>query len=123
MGCKTKINRDLISKMCEHIEDGDTKTRACIVCGISQDTLYSWLKKADKEKGLFKELKEGIAKAEASFIQKHIKIVSDAGKSDWKASAWLLERKVKDEFGKALDITSKGESITGFNVSVKEDAN
>lgn len=55
--------------------------------------------------------KASMEKAAATSYMRHLGNVCQAGDSDWKASAWLLERQHRDEFGKKEEIENKGEVI------------
>lgn len=71
--------------------------------GIHRDTLYSWL--ADDE-----VLSDRITALRTRPILKARQTIINSI-SDPNHAKWYLEKKKKTEFGNALDITSKGESI------------
>ena len=53
-----------------------------------------------RPKPLVSDVDSAVKKAEANAIVAHIKNISDASKSNWTASAWFLERKYPELFGK-----------------------
>jgi transposase len=89
-----KLTRKRINQISKAIEKGCTYKLAAASVGISESTLYNWLSEGRKKgTGLHKELLEAIKKAEnlrAEFLLS--KIIEHSDK-DWKACAWLLERR------------------------------
>ncbi len=61
------------------------------MAGVSESSYYSWLNK-------YPEFSEAIKKATIQFKRVHLsKIAAD---ESWQASAWILERRFPDEYGK-----------------------
>ena len=79
------------------VSQGLTNKDACIAVGISEASLYNKLNSEKKED---LEFFESLKKAHIRFKTRHVKNIADAGSGQWQASAWLLERKFKQEFGK-----------------------
>jgi len=75
----------------DSIRLGMTQKDACTVNGISEASFYNKVK-ADLE---FLEL---IKEAQQDFKQIHLDNIAKHSKKQWQASAWLLERKFKEEF-------------------------
>jgi len=73
------------------IESGLSNIDACTIANVSKEWFYKELKKS-------KEFKNKVDAALVGFKQKHLKRISTHGEKIWQASAWLLERKFKDEF-------------------------
>lgn len=94
------------------IADGSTQTDAAQAVGIHRTTLSRW-KSADPE------LAEAMERAESEAKAKLLQLVlSSAGGEDpdWRAAAWILERRWPDEFGpKArmqISVDVRGEAET-----------
>ena len=118
----TKLTPELQSKICKYVEHGNTYERACGLANIDRSTFYRWRKQGEDEKeGIYKDFKDAIKKADDRFIAHHIENINKHSQESWQASAWMLERKKKKEFGKNLDITTDGEKITDFTVCIIED--
>ena len=106
LGRKCKLTPELQAKICKYIEDGNYAIHACNACGISDTTFYDWLKRGDIDitdgkDSIFSAFLAAIKEAESKAILKHvanIALVAEAG--EWTASAWFLERKYPDLFGK-----------------------
>lgn len=113
---RTPETRD---KLCQAIELGATYKLACQYAGISEATFYAW--KADDL-----EFLEAINKAEGKGAVSHLARIKQASTDgNWQASAWILERRYPDEYGRrVIDANIKGElTIRTFNDVVSADDN
>jgi len=75
----------------DSIRLGMTQKDACTVNGISNASLHNKIN-SDLE------FLESLKGAEQDFKQKHLGNIANHAKKQWQASAWLLERKFKEEF-------------------------
>lgn len=87
---KTKATPKTLEVILSAISEGLTQREASILAGISEDTLSLW--KQDSE------FSEQIRQKQIENKLRHIKVINEASKSHWQASAWWLERKYKEEF-------------------------
>lgn len=72
---------------------------AAAYAGISKDTLYAWLKRGKREKrGAYRAFSDAVASALAESEVTACEIVAKAGATDWRATAWRLERRFPDRF-------------------------
>jgi len=112
MGRKLKLlNEKVKDTILEYIANGNYIKTACMAAGIRESTYYNWLHRAenpvgDDEDVVYKELLEGLKKAEAQNIANTMERIEDAGKKPqyWMAGAWKLERKYPGEFGKRMEL-------------------
>jgi len=81
-------------RILELLRAGNYMETAAACAGISKDTLYKWLS-ADAD--FADAVKEAQAAAEALHISNIAKAAFDG---TWQASAWYLERKYPDRFGR-----------------------
>ena len=93
----TKINAARIKKLLGFIGQGLGKSQACYASGITRQTLYRWLKIGQEDSEaerdtLYCKLYEGIPTAEAECELVHLKNITEAGKRDWRASAWYIDK-------------------------------
>ena len=114
---KTKFNpyiRKMIQpetwdQVLKYIANGLTNDDACDYAGVSRTVFYEKVKEetdfADKYK-----------KALISFKAGHINNVNLKSKETWQASAWMLERKFRNEFAlrNEIDVTTGGEKMNIF---------
>jgi hypothetical protein len=92
MSYPVKYRPDIIEKIVEQLQIGMSREDTIILAGINRDTFYDWLKnKAD--------FSDKVLKAEMICKQRSIVRIQQHGRRDWRAAAWLLSRRYKDEFG------------------------
>lgn len=87
---KNKATHKTIEVILSAISDGLTQREASNLAGISEDTLSLWKQDSD--------FSEQIRQKQIENKRRHINIINKASERDWKASAWWLERKHKEEF-------------------------
>lgn len=103
---KLKLNDEVIKDLCNYISNGLTNKDACAICGIPEETFYSWLRDAENGTGnkshlqIKIKLAQSLKKAEANFKAFHLTKIMKSSNEDWKASAWMLERKFPKEYAK-----------------------
>jgi len=106
LGRKCKLTPELQSKICKYIEDGNYAIHACNAVGISKAIFYQWLKQGELDidtgkNSKFQDFVYSIKEAEAKAITANVKNIRTAAREgEWTASAWFLERKYPDLFGK-----------------------
>lgn len=117
MARSPKLNKELIDDIFKYMQNGMTDQDTCALCNIDDSTYYYWLQDARKLvsdeveledmtelERLKVELLETVKKGKASFKAYHVNNIMTAAKKSaqyWTASAWLLERKFPDEFGRS----------------------
>lgn len=97
----TMLTPDVKKTILSAVAQGNYVTTACQLAGISKSTYYHWKGRAEENSEEHKEFFEQIAKAEAyaeADRLKHIKTAAENGQ--WQASAWYLERKYSDRWGR-----------------------
>lgn len=94
MGRKTKLTKELTKKMIDAIQMGCTYKLACQYAGIDTSTFYLWMQSGREGKDEIKvEFFNQIKKAEATCAFSTLKKINEASSEDWRAGAWLLERR------------------------------
>jgi hypothetical protein len=71
---------------------GNTRSGAAAYAQVHRDTLYDWLRNPT--------FSDALEKAEADAKMAAIANIHQAGRKSWQASAWYLERRYADEFGR-----------------------
>jgi predicted site-specific integrase-resolvase len=93
-GRKSKFTAPVKTRIIEALRAGTTYEIAAQYAGISRSTLYEWIKKGENTAtGTYRTFYDNIKKAEAEGAVVHLGTISQASKKDWKAAAWLLERR------------------------------
>ncbi len=82
-------------RICQALEAGATYEKAAHYAGLGVSTMYKWLADGrEEDEGIYREFLDEVKKAESKFLLKHLSNIGLAAKhGDWKASAWLIERR------------------------------
>lgn len=96
MGRKTKLTPTLQARLCAHVTAGASIPAACGLAGISWNTVKDWLALGREGKAPYAELVEALEVAKNAWAGTTSKRISNATKHDWKAGAWILERRLRE---------------------------
>lgn len=113
---KPKCTPELIRRAVKLKKGGANNQDIAKAVGIAESTFYRWTNTPTSERQ--RELSEELKKAEADYKNALQGIIAKAAQErDWKAAAWLLERKYPDEYGRkyitaSVDGNVKVEAIT-----------
>jgi len=101
-GRKTKRTRQTTATLTTAIRAGLPFKLACAKAGIATETFFGWRRRFDD----FDQL---IEKAVADGINSRLAAIEEAGQTDWKAVAWLLEHCHPEFFAKSrLEVAHVG---------------
>ena len=111
MGRRTKLTPETQEKIITAIRAGNYANVAAQYAGIHESTFYDWIVRGEAAKGgIYAEFAEAVKKAEADAEARHVLNITNASKKEWTASAWYLERKHSDRWGRKerREITGPG---------------
>ena len=96
-----KITEEITGCIVDALGAGHYREVACKLAGIDRKTLLNWLKRGERERaGLYRDLYLAVERAEAKAEVFHLKNIETASVKSWFASAWFLERKHPERWGK-----------------------
>lgn len=109
---KSKLTFEIQKKIGDNITLGMPLKFAAQAAGITETTFYNWMEKGEKEKsGKFFEFFGYIKECQSKAVQLHLKLITKAAKEgSWQASAWILERRHPEEFGRRDRVDLKAEA-------------
>lgn len=119
MARPSKCTPEITESICQAVQQGATYEIAAAQAGIAVSTLHAWKSRALKalEHGKKKksdlpyiEFLEAIKKADAKGALLLLATVRQAAPKDWKAAAWLLERRWKYEKGQSFHVEQAEET-------------
>lgn len=133
-GRPTKLTDELQEKIITAIRGGCYVETAVVYAGINKDTFYAWLRRGAAElervnrnarnrvriaEQPYIEFSDAVMQAQAETEMIDITRVGLAGREDWRAAAWRLERKFPDRWGRrdALELTGKDRGPIELEVS------
>lgn len=98
----SKISPQIKKKIGNSIKLGMPFKYAAEAAGISEPTFFRWMQAGEAaESGIYREFREYIKKCQAEAVETHLKTITNVAKSgNWQASAWILERRHPEEFGR-----------------------
>jgi hypothetical protein len=91
-GRPSKRTSETEKKILDSIARGLPLKTAAALAGIAESTLHEWRK-------LDAGFDKAVAKAEAQPVMESVQTIRAAGRDDWKASSWFLERRHPELFG------------------------
>jgi hypothetical protein len=121
----TKLNDITERAICDNIRLGLTYKASAEAAGVSYAVFNEWMKDIRPH---YVKFQEAVSRANAEARKILTMRIQSAATDDWRAAAWMLERRFRDEYGQAVDVTSGGEKITENIVRLiihedKEDGN
>jgi transposase len=110
-GRRIKLTRELLHEITARLAGGLYFDTACRLCSVSPSSGYGWLARGralaeqypddlpeQAEESLFLEFLEAVENAKAEAEARSVLGIREAGKTDWRAHAWYLERTQGDKY-------------------------
>lgn len=114
---RTKLNKDLIKEAEELLKDGHYAQTVAGYLGICEQTWYNWYNngeklaemdedeldealRANKHNELYLEFFETVKRATNRAEIEAVRVIKKASEQSWQASAWYLERKFRERWGR-----------------------
>ncbi len=98
MGRRSKATEARIDAALAALGAGSTREAAAAHAGVDRTTLYRWQRDAS--------LRARVEKAEADFEVRSVAQIANAGTNDWRAAAWLLERRRPAGYGRTQTLAA-----------------
>src|SRR5262249_51932820 len=120
LGRRTKLTPAVQQKILRAIRAGNYASVAAASAGIDDSTFYRWLERGEKGEEPYCEFREAIKKASADAEQEALADIRKAGKTNWQARAWYLERCHPARWGRRdrLEHASPGSEQVKVNLDV-----
>lgn len=91
---KSKLTDETQEIIVAALEAGCHDEAAYVAAGISHQTFYRWLAEGDKAKSGRKcEFRDAVTRARGKAESAAVQAIAEQGKKDWRAYAWILERR------------------------------
>ena len=114
-----KFTDEIKQKLIVYRQNGLSKCKCAKMAGINESTLYDWINKGKKAKrGKYREWYLAFEKAYVEFEAYHLQRIIDD--DSWQSSAWILERKFKNEYAKQDNHQLEHTGQVTVNKSIKE---
>jgi len=94
--------------ICKALRHGATYRAAAEAAGVAYETFNEWRKDTRPKYAKFSDaVKRSEADAQLDLLAK----IESFGDKDWRANAWILERRFRQDFGATVDVTTGGEPL------------
>lgn len=94
LGRPTNLTPEIQQTIFDHITRGLPMRTAALVAGVSVRSINDWRTRGKSGEEPYASFYEAVELAKAQFAAVHAGVINEAGRlGDWKASAWLLERR------------------------------
>ncbi|MEZ4376226.1 MAG: hypothetical protein R3B07_35810 [Polyangiaceae bacterium] len=93
MGRKSKYTPEIHQRMVVMLRVGNFRETAAAACGIAARTMRDWLKRGAADEEPFATFADDCLAAEAEAEARGVAAIAKAGEKDWRALAWILERR------------------------------
>jgi hypothetical protein len=110
------LTPEVHERVCQGLRDGGHMEQAAAYAGVHRATVYRWLARGESDDApqRFRDYAAAVGEAEAGFEIASLALIARAGDEDWRARAWLVERRHPRRWGrrKALELSGPdGEPI------------
>jgi transposase-like protein len=95
-GRKPGLTEELATRIALLVRRGAYRETACAAAGVSPRTLRQWLRRAGEggpHSARYRKFADALDKAEAEAEMVTAAAILRAGQGDWRALAWILERR------------------------------
>ena len=114
-GRPTKLTIELIEEIATYLRAGNYIETTASLVGVHRDSIYEWLKRGNaeitrvsksnrarirKREEIFVEFTDTVKRAQAQAEAMLVAQIGKASEKHWQASAWRLERKYPDRWGR-----------------------
>ena len=109
-GRPTKLTPEVQDIIVDGINAGLTFGLTCARAGVTPATFYTfyWLEKGEAAKsGALMEFFDTVSRAKADSAMRLVSQITLQAPTDWRAAAFLLERRFPDDYGKRSEVTGK----------------
>ena len=97
----TKLAPEREERLVSLLKAGQSRTAACAAVGIVERTLRNWVTRGEEGDERWSSFAQRVREAESECETRAVVGVQIAGKKDWRALAWWLERRFPLRWGDA----------------------
>ena len=108
MARPTKLTPESQEVIVDGINAGLTFRLSCARAGVNPATFYRWLEKGETANvGRYSEFCDAVSRAKADSALRLVSQITLQAPMDWRAAAFMLERRFPDDYGKRTEVTGK----------------
>jgi len=95
LGRRSLYSKQLQRRICQLLEKGNTIIATVDHVGIAEKTFYTWCEERP-------QFLQATSRARGKARAHHVKVLTEAAKTDWRASAWLLSHCWPNEYSEMV---------------------
>ena len=99
-GRKSKLTKERQKAILTAIAQGNYVAAVCVANGISPTTYFSWLERGRHGESPYLEFLNAVTRAEQRGQVKLVSLIHSHAERDWRAAAFLLERRHRKDWGR-----------------------
>lgn len=104
MGRPSKCTPAVRASILAAVAEGAFDYRAAQLCGVSKRTFSAWKTRGERNpRTVYGDFVRSLKQASAEGEHYHVKNIRERASESWQASAWYLERKHHQRWGKTAD--------------------
>ena len=108
MARPTKLTPESQEAIVVGINAGLTFRLSCARAGVNPATFYRWLEKGETANvRRYSEFCDAVSRAKADSDLRLVSQITLQAPTDWRAAAFMLERRFPDDYGKRTEVTGK----------------
>ena len=108
MSRPSKLTPEVHETIIDSVKAGMTYRLACVRVDIDESTLYRWLTAGETQvRGQFCEFRKDFMRAIADSAEVLLNQIRVKAPTDWRAAAFMLERRFPDDYGRRTEVTGK----------------
>ena len=115
-GRPTDCTPEVVETICAELRAAMTIKTACSQAGVSVTTYHNWLHRGEAGEEPFLGFLKAVTRAKEDGIRALAGTIRKEAVTDWRAAAWMLERRDPDEWSRRTELTGK----SGGPVEVRE---
>lgn len=119
-GRKLSLTPEVVEKIARHVRTGNHWGVAAQLAGVKERTFWGWVKIARDHRrppAIFSQLLQALHEADAAAEAVHVQNLMACMRKDWRASAWYLERKHRDRWGRVERVEQRNVNKDGDDVA------
>ena len=103
-GRPSLLSRDVRDRLLAAIRTGATRRAAAASAGIGLATFHRWLERGQHARsGEYRDFRDAVRQADAHAEYVLLRRIARASRTDWRAAAWILERRFPHKYGADRD--------------------
>ena len=117
MAFKSKLDQDVINKVKELVAQGQPEQTIYALVGVSAQCWNRWKNQGQSDyesqiESIHRDLWAALQYGKSVFINNNLRVIQKAAERDWKAAAWLLERRIPEHFALKQEVNASVEGVT-----------